>query len=61
MTMTGWRNAYEVASARPTDRPKKTGREVAEKDRQIQQLNEDAMDRSKWSKLVKDVLQYPQR
>jgi len=37
-------------------RPKRTWREVAEKDCQAHKLNtEDAMDRSRWRKLIKDV------
>ena len=37
-------------------RPKRTWREVVEKDCQARKLNkEDAMDRSKWRKLIKDV------
>jgi len=37
-------------------RPKRTWREVAEKDSQACKLNtEDAMDRSRWRKLIKDV------
>jgi len=36
--------------------PKRTWREVVEKDCQAHKLNkEDAMDRSKWRKLIKDV------
>jgi len=37
-------------------RPKRTWREVVEKDCQARKLNkEDAMDRSKWRKFIKDV------
>jgi len=47
---------YEVAGPRPTGRPKRTWREVVEKDCQARKLNkEDAADHSKWRKLIKDV------
>ena len=47
---------YEVEGPRPRERPKRTWREVVEKDCQARKLNkEDAMDRSKWRKLIKDV------
>ena len=47
---------YEVAGSRPRDRPKRTWREVVEEDCQAHKLNkEDAMDRSRWRKLIKDV------
>ena len=47
---------YEVEGPRPRERPKRTWREVVEKDSQTRKLNkEDAMDRSKWRKLIKDV------
>jgi len=43
---------YEVEGPRP----KRTWREVAEKDCQAHKLNkEDAVDRSKWRKLIKNV------
>jgi len=43
---------YEVEGPRP----KRTWREVVKKDCQARKLNkEDAMDRSKWRKLTKDV------
>jgi len=43
---------YEVEGPRP----KRTWREVVEKDCQARKLNtEDAVDRSKWRKLIKDV------
>jgi len=43
---------YEVEGPRPRGRPKRTWRE----DFQARKLNtEDAMDRSKWRKLIKDV------
>ena len=47
---------YEVEGPRPRGRPKRTWREVVEKDCQARKLNEeDAIDRSKWRKLIKDV------
>ena len=47
---------YEVEGPRPRRRPKRTWREVVEKDCQARKLNkEDAIDRSKWRKLIKDV------
>jgi len=43
---------YEVEGPRP----KRTWREVVEKDSQARKLNsEDAMDHSRWRKLIKDV------
>jgi len=47
---------YEVEGPRPRERPKRTWREVIKEDYQAHKLNtEDAMDRSKWRKLIKDV------
>jgi len=47
---------YEVEGDRQRGRPKRTWREVVEKDCQAHKLNkEDAMDRSRWRKLIKDV------
>jgi len=47
---------YEVEGRRPRGRPKRTWREVVEKDCQERKLNkEDAIDRSRWRKLIKDV------
>ena len=47
---------YEVEGPRPRGRPKRTWREIVEKDCQARKLNkEDAMDRSKWRKLIQDV------
>jgi len=47
---------YEVEGPRPRGRLKRTRREVVKEDCQARKLNtEDAMDRSKWRKLVKDV------
>ena len=46
----------EVKGSRPRGRPKRTWREVVKEDCQARKLNtEDAMDRSKWRKLIKDV------
>jgi len=47
---------YEVEGPRPRGRPKRTWREVVKEDCQARKLDkEDAMDRSKWRKLIKDV------
>jgi len=47
---------YEAVGPRPKGRPKKTWREAVEKDCQVRKLNkEDAMDHSRWRKLLKDV------
>jgi len=47
---------FHVKDPRPRGRPKRTWREVVEKGCQARKLNkEDAMDRSKWRKLIKDV------
>ena len=44
---------YEVEGARPRGRPKKTWREIVEKDCKACGLNrEDAMDRSRWRKQI---------
>jgi len=46
---------YEVHGARPRDRPKKTWREIVEKDCQTHKLNKnDAMDRKRWRKQIRD-------
>jgi len=46
---------YEVEGPRPRGRPERTLREVVEKDCQAHKLNkEDAMDCSRWEKLIKD-------
>jgi len=46
---------YEVECARPRGRPKKTWTEIVEKDCQARGLNrEDAMDRSRWMKQIRD-------
>jgi len=47
---------YEVEGSRPRERPKKTWKEVVKENCQACKLNtEEAMDRSKWRKLIKDV------
>jgi len=47
---------YEVEGRRPRGRPRSTWREVVEKDCQADKLNkEDAIDCSRWRKLIKDV------
>jgi len=44
---------YEVEGARPRGRPKKTWREIVEKDCRARGLNtEDAVDRSRWNKQI---------
>jgi len=44
---------YGVEGSRPSGRPKITWTEVAEKDCQARELNnEDAVDRSSWRKLI---------
>jgi len=46
---------YKVEGDRPRGRPKKTWREIVEKDCQVRGLNkEDAMDRSRWRKQIRD-------
>jgi len=48
---------YEVEGALPRDRPKKTWTEIVQKDCQTCKLNkEDAMDRDRWRKQIKDDL-----
>jgi len=45
---------YEVEGSRPRGRAKRTSKEVVQKDCQARNLNrEDAMDRSRWKKLIK--------
>ena len=45
---------YEVEGSRPIGRPKRTWKEVVQKDCQARNLNkEDAMDRGRWKKLIK--------
>jgi len=44
---------YEVEGARPRSRPKKTWRQIVEKDCQMPALNrEDAMNRIRWMKQI---------
>jgi len=46
---------YEVEGAKPRGRPKKTWREIVEKDCQAHKLNrEDAMDCNRWRKQIRD-------
>ena len=46
---------YEVEGARPRGRPKKTRREIVEKDCKACGLNrEDVMDRIRWMKQIRD-------
>jgi len=46
---------YEVRGASPRGRPKKTWREIVEKDCQAHKLNrEDAMDHTTWMKQIRD-------
>jgi len=45
---------YEVEGSRPRGRPKRTWKEVLQKDCQARNLNrEDAMDHDRWKKLIK--------
>jgi len=47
---------HEVEGSRPRRRPKKTWKEVVREDCQAHKLNkEDAMDRCKWRKVIKEV------
>ena len=51
---TDWVKKYEVEGSRPRGRPKRTQREVVQKDCQARNLNrEDAMDHGRWKKLMK--------
>jgi len=46
---------YEVEGARPRGTPKKTWTEIVEKHCQVRKLNrEDAMDRNRWMKQIRD-------
>jgi len=46
---------YEVEGSRPRGRPKRTWLEVVRKDYQACKLSrDDAMDRGRWRKLIKD-------
>jgi len=48
------RMEYEVEGSRPRGRPKRTWREVVQKDCQARNVNrQDAMDRGRWKKLIK--------
>jgi len=50
---------YEVEGSRPRGRPKKTWKEVVCEDSQARKLNkEDAMDRCKWRKVIKEAQRY---
>jgi len=45
---------YEVEGCRPRGKPKRTWKEVVQKDCHARNLNkEDAMDRGRWKKLIK--------
>ena len=47
---------YEVEGLRPSGRPKRTWKEVVREDCQARKVNkEDAMDRFKWRKVIKEV------
>jgi len=47
---------YEVQGPRPRGTPKRTWREVVQEDCQARKMNkEDAMDRCKWRKMIKDI------
>jgi len=47
---------YEAEGPRPRGRPKETWKEDVKKDRQARKLNkEDAINYSRWGKLIKDV------
>jgi len=46
---------YEVEGARPSGRPKKTRRKIVEKSCKARKLNrEDAKDRNRWRKQIRD-------
>ena len=47
---------YEVEGSRPRGRPKRTWKEVVREDCQARKLNkEDALDRCRWRKVIKEV------
>jgi len=47
---------YEEEGQRPRGRPKRTWREVVREDCQARKLNtKDAMDHSKWRKMIKEA------
>jgi len=48
---------FQVEDVRPRGMPKKTWSEVTEEDCQTRQGKEDAMDHTKWRKLIKYVVQ----
>jgi len=51
---TDWVRKRMVEGYRPTGRPKRTWKEIVQKDFQACNLNkEDAMDRGRWKKLIK--------
>jgi len=45
---------YEVGGARPRGRSKKTWREIVQDSQARKLIREDAMDHSRWRKLIKD-------
>ena len=45
---------YEAQGSRPRGRPKRIWREVVGKDCRALKYKEDAVDRSRWRKLIKD-------
>jgi len=45
---------YEAQGSRPRGRPKRIWREVMGKDCRALKYKEDAVDRSRWRKLIKD-------
>jgi len=48
---------YEVEAVRPRGRTKKTWSDIVGKDHHIRQMcREDAVDCSKWRKLIKDIV-----
>jgi len=50
------KKCMEYEAEGPRGRPNRTWREVVKEDCQAHKLNtEDAMDRSKWRKLIKDI------
>jgi len=56
MRIVRWMCGVQLRGPRPRARPKRTWREVVKKDCEARKLNtEDAVDRSKWRKLTKDV------
>jgi len=59
ISMIRWKKCMDsdVKAVRPGGRPKETRSEVAQNDCQIWQLcKEDAMDCSKWRKLMKEIV-----